>query len=54
MKIKCYVSPIIIKIAHADYALMMNIVDKNLTYDDGQDRYMLFHEILKERRTALF
>lgn len=46
MKMRCYLSPIIIRMTNADYCLVMRCLFHNITYDDGCDRFMI-HEYLR-------
>ena len=41
MKIKCYLSPIVIMLTNFDYNLIMKILFHNITFDDGCDRFYI-------------
>jgi len=37
MKIRSYISPIILRMSHVDYNLIMKCLFHNISYDDGCD-----------------
>jgi len=41
MKIKCYVSHIVILMTNEDYNFIMRVLFHNITFDDGCDRFMI-------------
>lgn len=41
MKIRSYLSPIIISLTNKDYCLLMRCLFHNVTYDDGCDYFMI-------------
>ena len=41
MILKNYISPIIFRMSNADYNLCMSCLFKNITYDDGCDRFLI-------------
>lgn len=41
MKLRCYISPIIIRLTSKDYGFIMKCLSHNISYDDGCDRHMI-------------
>lgn len=41
MKLRCYISPIIVRMTNKDYNLVMKCLFHNITYDDGCDRFQI-------------
>lgn len=41
LRIKCYVSPIIITMSNSDYNKIMKCLFHNISYNDGCDKYMV-------------
>ena len=48
MKIKCYLTTLVILMTNEDYNLIMKILFHNITYDDCCDRFMI-HDFGKKQ-----
>jgi hypothetical protein len=47
MRIKCKISPFLIRLNHDDYSFIMKCLNWNITYDDNADGY-IFDPVVKQ------